>query len=200
MADPSLDPDARDARFRVRPSRLVLVLSLACAALIGLDLALVFRVRALNQRVGSLTRLVAAAERPLLVEGEAFPALTLLDAGSRAVPLLDASAPAGTLLLVSSQSCDACEGVRPVWDEVAELCAGSPLRVLELVLDAKPSALSRDRRCPALASGGDAWGLIGRIPGVPAAILVDGNGTVRRAFYGSDHVGLRHAVEEALGP
>lgn len=173
-------------------------LLVVCVALIALDLALALRVRTLNRRVGSLTRLVEAGERPLLVAGEAFPELSLVGADAQPVALLD-PASAGTLLLVSSLSCDVCDDVRPTWDATADLCSGSPLRILELVLDAKPSTLpAGDGRTPALASGGDAWAFVGRIPGVPAAILIDGTGTVRRAFYGAEHQGLPAAVEEFL--
>ena len=51
---------------------------------------------------------------------------------------------------------------------------------------------------PVLAAGDDAWSLIDRIPGIPAAILVDEGGTVLRYFYGGDHQGLRGAIEDYL--
>ncbi len=172
---------------------------LACAALAALDFALVWRVRELNRRVAGLTRLVEAHERPLLLEGEAFPALTLIDADSRPVPLLDGAGSSGTLLLVSSETCEVCADVRPVWAVAAERCADSPLRVLELVLDAKPASLpAREQGYPLVASGGDAWSLVGRIPGIPAALLIDANGIVRRSFFGAEHQGLPQAVEEYL--
>lgn len=180
-------------------ARLVRLLAGLCVLLIALDAALVLRVRALNERVGALSRAVLAAERPLLVEGQPFPALSMIDADGNDVPLLDPDASTATLLLVSSESCDACEEVRPEWDAVSRLCAGSHLRVLELVLDAEPERLSaREAPHPVLAPGGDAWSLVGRIPGVPAAILVDGTGSVRRSFYGAEHRGLRKAIEDEL--
>lgn len=182
-----------------RAARAASVLSVACILLIALDVALVLRVRSLNERVGALTRSVLAAERPVLVEGELLPALSLLDPEGHDVALLDPAAAAGTLLLISSDSCGACEEVRPVWDAVARRCAGSHLRVLELVLDAEPERLTlRQSTHPVLASGGDAAALVRRLPLLPAAILVDAGGRVSRSFYGPQQDGLPQAVEDEL--
>jgi hypothetical protein len=93
--------------------------------------------------------------------------------------------------------------VRPVWDALASLCAGSHLRVLELVLDAQPSNVLPHRTThrathPLLTSGGDCAALVRRLPAVPAAILVDADGRVRRSFYGPRQDGLPRAIEDEL--
>lgn len=175
------------------------LLSVACVLLIALDVALALRVRSLNVRVGLLIRSVLAAERPALVEGDSLPALSLIDAEGRDVALLDPATSAGTLLLVSSASCGACDEVRPVWDELASQCAGSHLRVLELVLDAQPGDVPpRGATHPVLTSGGDSAALVRRLAALPAAILVDAEGRVRRSFYGPQQAGLAGAIEEEL--
>lgn len=118
----------------------------------------------------------------------------MLDAeGRRAWP--PAGEPSPVLLLVSSKSCDACEAARPAWAEAALVAQDAGVRVLELVLDTTPDALEgAELPYPRLAAGDDAWSLSRRIPGVPAAILVDVDGTVSRAFYGGAHRGLTEAL------
>jgi len=178
------------------------VLSLAaCCALLGaLDVALAWRVRTLGERLAELSAVGGAGgARPVLLEGDALPELTLLDVAGRPVPLRLPGRHTATLLFVSSPSCGFCEDARPTWLEVARLAEGSHLRVLELVLDTEPAALAgRELPYEAVAAAGDAWSLLARVPGVPAALLVDEGGTVRLALYGDAHTGLREAVEEFL--
>ncbi len=165
-------------------------------------MGLVLQNRKLMRRIEALTQSVYAAERPpTLIEGQAFPHLTLRDAAGAPVELARPPEHTATLLLVSSATCDLCESVRPVWKQVAETASGSHLRVLELVLGAEPEALV-DRVAPygLVSAGDDAWSLVGRIPGVPAAILIEDTGLVLRAFYGEEHDGLQQAVKGYLFP
>lgn len=203
-AAPSLpgrpDGATRVARTAVaRADRRLLVAGLSCAALIALDVALVLENRDLTRRVEELSGELAREPRPPLGPGDPMPDLALFDARSRSVPLLDPQASLGTLLLVSSAGCDACANVTEAWGAVVRRCRAYPLRILELVVDADPSALPQSGPGrTVVAAGGDAWTLLGRIPGVPAALLVDAQGTVQRAFYGPSQPGLAAAVEELL--
>ena len=179
-----------------RRSHFVAFLVLACIALIVIDAGLLLRVRHLERRVAELTRIAERAGRPKLTEGDHFPGVTLLDPDGRIVRLTGPLEQEPTLLLVSSQSCDYCRVVKPLWNEAAAVARGKGIRVLGLVLDATPGSLAgEDASYPVLAPGDDAWSLIDQIPGVPGAILIRPDGVVARAFYGADQVGLTDAVQ-----
>lgn len=190
------EAESQPASRARRPSLFVVFLGVACVVLIAIDGALLLRVRHLENRVAELTRLTDRANRPKLTEGDRFPTVTLLDSQGRPVHLTGPIAQEPTLLLLSSQACEFCRVVKPTWDQAAHLAEAKHLRVLGIVLDATPTSLAdEDAPYPLLAPGDDAWSLIDQIPGVPAAILLQPDGTVARAFYGADQVGLRDAVE-----
>jgi len=179
--------------------RFTTLITLACLGLLAVDVGLVLKNRALEERVASLTRAVYAAERPSLIEGQEFPRISASDANGEPISITGSKEHTATLLLVSADACDACESVRPLWRRVAELAAGSHLRVIELVVDVGPEGLQgRDAPYPLIAAGDDVWSLTARMPGVPGAILIDEQGVVQRAFYGKDHDGLAAAVEDVL--
>jgi len=182
---------------RRRPSAFGLLLVALCIALGATQVALVLRNRALSARVVELTQLVEAARPPELppLEGRPFPALRLLDAEGAELDLTALPQGHATLLFVSSSACDYCDLARPVWDRVARSLAGSPVRVLELVLDAAPGELAqRDASHPLLAPPDPS--LARQLPGVPAALVIDSAGVVRRSVYGGEQLGLERAVAE----
>jgi peroxiredoxin len=171
-------------------------LGIACVALIAIDGGLLLRVRHLERRVAQLTALTDRSGRPKLTEGDRFPTVTLLDPDGRPVHLTGPLEQEPTLMLVSSQACDYCRVVKPMWNQVARIAESKHMRVLGLVLDSTPKSLAdEDAPYPLLAPGDDAWSLIDQIPGIPAAILIQPDGTVARAFYGADQVGLEDAVK-----
>ncbi len=174
-------------------------LVLACLALAGLDVALALRVRLLQRR---LAVLAAPDPRRALLQGDRFPRVTLFDAAGEERALLDPSTSVAALVLVSSASCGACDAVRPFWKAVVRADSTTSLRVLELVLDARPEELSDHESLGSpgatllVTPGGDGLELAARLAGLPAAILVDGDGAVVHAFYGEVQAGLLSAVED----
>jgi hypothetical protein len=182
-----------------RSSRFTMTVAAVCVGLAAIDVGLVLKNRELTDRLAGLSEEVMAAERPPLAEGDIFPTITARDTSGALVPLTSSPTHLATLLLVSSDACDVCQDVRPVWHRLGELATGSHLRVLELVLDVEVESLrGRSAPYPLLYAGDDVWSLTGRVRGVPAAILIDEAGIVRRAFYGQEHDGLAEAVEEVL--
>jgi hypothetical protein len=184
-----------------RRSPFVAAVVAACLGLAALDVALVLRSRGLSARVLELERAVLAARSAELGAGQLIAPLTLLDAEGGVVRVPDPDAGGATLLLVSSGSCEHCDDVAALWEELARSAEGSGLRVLGLVLDATPAEL-RERAAPwpELAPGPDSWALVRRLPGVPAALLVDDAGLVLEAFYGAPQDGLREALGAHLAP
>lgn len=190
-------PSTAPERETRRPTRFVALLVVCCLGLAAIDGGLVLRNRELQAQVAELHRALGERGLPPLVVGADFPPVALLDELGRPVELTGVAEL--TLLFVSSPSCGACEDVRPLWDEVAPMADGERLRVVELVLDAAPETLlARAAAWLLVVPGGDSWSLVGRIPGVPASIVVDAAGRVRRTFYGDEHAGLRAALEELL--
>lgn len=184
---------------RPRWSFFTLVVVVTCVGLAAVNVGLVLNKRSLEGEVTRLMEAVHASGQPPLVEGERLPALSTWDASGQAVDVARSSEHTVTLLLVSSDSCGVCETARPVWRELAERAQGSHVRVLELVVDAPADSLAgREAPYPVLRAGADVWALTSRMPGIPAALLVDDTGDVRRAFYGEVQDGLREAVEAAL--
>ncbi len=174
-------------------------LSVCCIGLGVLVIGLSLRIRAFEVEVAKLSEQVRGSSRVALVEGEPLPSISLFDVQGQPLEPLGGATDRGTLLFISSQSCDACKQVRPLWDEIAGAFRGAPLAMLELVLEAQPGSLvGRQELYPLAVPGTDQWSLVNKLQGVPAALLVDANGVVRRAFYGSPHTGLRQAVEQFL--
>ena len=195
MATPESAPEGPE-----RPSFFAGALVVFCLALAGVVVALVLRNRELSARVGELEGLVHAAGRPSVpaLEGRAFPAEQLFDADGAPTALGELPESHATLLLISSSTCDYCELARPTWDRVARRAAGTHLRVLGLVLDATPLELAGRASAYPLLAPADPQ-LARRIPGVPAALLLDASGRVQTAVYGGEKSGLERLVEEFLG-
>lgn len=188
-----------DATKRGGPSLFLMSVLAACVGLLAIDVALVLRNRSLADELTALQSVVAAKPRPPLVEGDELPRISLFDTTGAAVDPVSSDDHTATLLFVSSAACDACGALRPLWNRAAERARGSHLRVLELVLDADAADLAeRDAPYPLVTEGGDAWALLARLRGVPAALLVDDSGRVLRSFYGEGHEGLSTAVDEVL--
>ncbi len=177
-----------------RPSLFVGFLVVACLALVIVDLVLIRQNRSLRSRVGELSQLVESGERPVLGPGDAFPALTLVgsDGAATSLPFQEST----TLLLISSQSCHACDLAKPVWNEAVAVAERGGIRVAGLSLDGVAEELDEVEAPYAMfAPGDDVFSLITQTPGVPAAILIDGDGVVLRSFYGAEQLGLVEAVE-----
>ena len=70
---------------------------------------------------------------------------------------------------------------------------------MELILDADREALGRDPGrdpwVPAFLPGPGSEAITRNLPAVPAALVIDANGVVQRAVYGSPHEELAAAVE-----
>lgn len=193
------DSDTPGARA-ARPSTFVVALVVLCLALAGLDVVLVLQNRELSARVGELTRLVHAAERPLdALDGRPFPVTTLVDADGTSLGLTEIPETHATLLLLSSPACEHCELAYAAWDRAARRAAGTHLRVLGLALDTPREGLRTvDTPYPRLAPGEGEAELLRVLPGVPAAVLVDAQGVVLGAVYGGEQTGLDELVDGFL--
>ncbi|MEM7306122.1 MAG: hypothetical protein AAF682_05595 [Planctomycetota bacterium] len=175
-----------------------LALGALCLALSAMSAALAVHARGLSRRIDELTAQVQAAERKPLPEGERVPALDARDAAGERVTLPGEDGRA-TLLLVSSDACDYCEDVRPLWSQWATAAEGSALRVVELVLDGQSASLdARSTPYPRFAAPAGGGPLLERLPGVPAVLLLDAAGRLRAARYGSEQADLTALVQEHL--
>ena len=186
-------------RETTRPSFFPVALVVLCLALAAMDLALALRNRELSARVEQLMQRVHAAERSPVpaLEGGPFPAATLVDSSGAPVSLSGLPEGHATLLLISSRACDYCELAASTWERVARRLDGTSVSAFGLVLDATPEELHAEATpFPLLAPAEDE--LARHIPGVPAAVFVDGSGTVRWAVYGGEQSGLEQALEDVF--
>ncbi|MCB9838946.1 MAG: hypothetical protein H6813_06365 [Phycisphaeraceae bacterium] len=177
-----------------KPSPIVPILVVLCLALGALVVLLALKSRRLTAEVSELR---AAAQVDLgnaLGAGQRVEPMILLDPQGSPVPLSFEPGNGAVLLLLSSGSCNYCEEARPIWSRIAEASQSDRLRVVGLVTDADPEQLAAlDLPFDLYTPGGDATAFMSRIPGVPAALLIDEQGIVIRAFYG-EQAGLEQAV------
>ena len=168
-------------------------LMVACVALAVMALMLALQNRRLKQE---LSRPATPQMPPdALKVGDTFPPLALLDEEGNPV-----SVPFGggqrTLLLFFSARCPACRQTFPVWGTLLQdLPAGARVygvRIGPSAPDMPPLPFPQHTQ----EDGGKS--LKGKIPFVPATVLLDGSGTVERIWFGVPDEKERQELRDRL--
>ena len=150
--------------------------------------------------LGALVLLLSGENRALRTQLAARATIAPLQPGDRlAIPTLDEAArahrqtlPAGsshrTLVLVFAHGCGPCEATMPIWREMLAVCPPSRLHVVGLSVgepDGRPPAVEERPAFPVRAlTASERGGLLGRLPSLPASIILDESGTVESVWFG----------------
>ena len=166
----------------------------ACVALGVLVLLLAWQNRALKDELAAATARQAPPEG--LAAGDRFQPLVLLDDGGNSTALRLGESEPRSLLLVFTTHCPACRETIPVWGSLLE----DPLegiRVLGIRLGGEVEDIPFLPFAVFTPEDGGA-GLAGKIPFVPATLILDGDGTVEQVWYGMLDEEKQRAVGDAL--
>ncbi|HXV78182.1 MAG TPA: hypothetical protein VD788_17865 [Candidatus Polarisedimenticolaceae bacterium] len=101
-----------------------------------------------------------------------------------------------TLLLVFSSRCPACAALRPYWSELPALAGPGALQIIGLETDAAGSTALAPY--PIYAVVHDRSPGLEPVPYVPATVLVDGDKTVRRVWFGPLDAEARRELTELI--
>ncbi len=173
-----------------RPKRdpFTLFLVVACVALAVLVL---FLARQNRQLKASLAEAMAGGlPADVLKAGDRVePFDVLADSGEKSRIAFEAGGPR-TLILVFSLHCPACERTIPLWNDVLSVKVAPSLRVIGLQTDKRDPAsgpepiLFSSLRFPVFGIENPGPPALGRLPGVPSAVLLDSHGLVVKTWFG----------------
>lgn len=171
-------------------------LVVACIALAALVFFLARQNRELKARVAGLE--TQAMPPGTLKTGDRVEPMTLLaESGVPTVVEFGSSKPK-TLLLVFSAHCPACEKTLPLWNPFAVRVAATGTRVVGIQLDKGQSASAVVARFPVYAVTKPEPAALGKLPYVPAAVVLDGHGIVVKAWFGIPAEGQLEEIDRLL--
>jgi hypothetical protein len=149
-----------------------------------LTAGLFLQIRRTRQLEAALTEMTRQRARERgLAEGAALAPGTLLDPAGALVPLrFDDTV--GTLLLFHAAGCGACTTTRPLWLSAVAEAARPDVRVLSVQTDGATERIDLEGLPPSLAVPLPPEGWLAALPAVPATLLVDSAGVLRRGWYG----------------
>lgn len=170
----------------------------ALTALLCVAVAVVVREnRRLRDEVAALTRSNARTAAPMA--GDVLGSLVLRDAAGNDVPLNFAGASVGTVLLVHSSACDACEATRVFWRSAIERASRPDVRVLCIQTDAAegaPLALEGLPASLAVPLPPTSW--LATLPAVPATLVADEHGRLTHAWFRTLDTALAEELTAAI--
>jgi len=193
-----------DAGAPRRSGAFNVFLMVACAALSVLVVLLA--VQNLRLKKALSQHGPGALPENALHEGESFTGLSLVQWDEQSRPLQFGQGENRTLLLIFSTSCGACERTFPIWEQVvAGLSEESKTRVVGVQTDASHGAsedpgglMTEALTFPVFAVDYDASPIMGRIPGVPATVLLDAAGIVEKVWFGAPENDVIDEMRSAL--
>lgn len=175
-------------RDRGKRDPFTVFLVVACIALS----VLVFLLARENRRLKADLSQAAAGQMPAdsLKPGDAVEPLALVADGGKPSRLDFSAEGPRTLLLVFSTHCPACEKTLPIWNDL--LASGLPrdLRAVGVRTDrekagaATGTVLTAGLHFPVFAPQDPSPPLLGKIPYIPAAVLLDSRGLVVKVWVG----------------
>jgi hypothetical protein len=178
-------PDAQDRGAAKHWDFFSVFLCVACAVLAALVLLLVRQNHDLKAQVARLAAQAAIHDREALATGDRIPTFeaTALSSGQRTrVDFGEGQSPA--LLLVFSSSCPACRQNMPVWNRVL---AGSPsalVRIVGIRTAAPPPGAPPEPEAEPAFPVFTLDAPLDKLPYVPATVMLDGTGAVRKVWFG----------------
>ncbi|MFO0831484.1 MAG: hypothetical protein U0637_06535 [Phycisphaerales bacterium] len=200
--EPRVDAGSAALRGEALWWRAVAVLLLVLGGVMALLLVREVRShRADNERFEVLQRQVEALGGTLL--GQRVDDLTLVGPGGEVLQTSFAGGPC-TLVVLLSEHCGACEASAPAWAQVTAKLGAEGVRTCMVVSDSgsPPQALARWAGLAPHAARDAERTWLRQVPGVPAGVLVDSGGVVRRLWLrpisGEDVEGVVGAVRQEL--
>ncbi len=174
---------------RRRRDWFTIFLLVACAALAVLVVLLARENRRLKAALSAPALGQAAPE--MLKAGECVTPFDVLGEAGRAVRVEFGPGQPRTLLLVFSSQCPACARTIPVWNEITAAVESASVRVVGVQLDqgqatgaaGAPNATAA--RFPVFGVGSARPGPLAKIPYVPVAALLAGDGVVEHVWVGA---------------
>jgi hypothetical protein len=157
-----------------------LFITSACIGLAAVSIFLTWQNRNLKDELAELRLPQIPPEA--LQQGDRMEPLTLLDNVGNRITIGFGAREGKTLLLIFSPDCPACVMTLPIWSEMLEEPPASA-RVIGLRLG---EAQEDDPALPCTVYAPDeaGSGLAGKIPFVPATLLLDDRGVVEQVWYG----------------
>ena len=154
-----------------------------------------------------LSEQIAGPAKDALQKGETLAALTLIGEDGESGLLEFGQGEERTLLLIFSVHCPACEQTFPIWEElVAELRQTPGLRIVGIQTDlaSEDESYPSGTLPPAFPFGifgvdYEASEAMGRIPFIPATIVLDTEGVVEEVWFGVPEDDRIDEIRNALG-
>lgn len=177
------------------PSRATFVFATLTALL---TFGLFFQLRRTRELEAALTEMTRLRARAVgLAEGTVLAPATLLDPSGSPIPLrFDDTV--GTLLLFHAAGCGACGTTRPLWATAVSEAARPDVRVLVVQTDGATQRVDLEGLPPSLAVPLPPEGWLGALPAVPATLLLDSAGVLRRAWFEELDAAARAELVQAL--
>jgi peroxiredoxin len=175
-------------------------LMIACVVLAGLVIALTMQNRSLKTRMAH-----ASGPAPDQFKmGDVISPIVVVDDSGTAKTIKFGEGERRTVLLVFSSHCPACRETLPVWRDMFKAPAASGVRVVGIQtdrLDANPSQpgeMAASYPFPVYGYKRPEKDPLEKVPFIPAAIVVDTNGVVTRAWFGVPETGQKEGLKQAL--
>jgi hypothetical protein len=172
-----------------------LVLIIACIALAALVLLLAWQNRQLKEELASVSTMQMPPKG--LAAGDLFPSLVLLEEGGEPTTLEFGEDEPRRLLLVFSTQCPACRDTLPIWNSLLEN-PPSGVQVAGIQLGGATDEFPF-LPFPVFTPEDGGASLAGKIPYVPATLIVDPGGRIEQIWYGLLDEPSQQALGEALG-
>jgi hypothetical protein len=151
----------------------------ACFALAVLVLFLAWQNRKLKEEIAEL--MIPQIPPTALKQGDSMEPLNFIDEAGKDTLL--GFGEGKTLLLIFSPQCPACIETIPVWnDMLQEAPAATRIAGLRLAAEVESTVITR---FPIYTPTDDGSGLAGRIPYIPATLLIDEHGIIEWVKYGA---------------
>jgi len=193
-----------DSDSSQRSGSFSIFLMAACAVLSVLVILLAVQNLRLKRE---LSEQIASPAKDALQQGETLAALTLIGEDGESGLLEFGQGEERTLLLIFSVHCPACEQTFPIWEElVAELRQTPGLRIVGIQTDlaSEDESYPSGTLPPAFPFGifgvdYEASEAMGRIPFIPATIVLDTEGVVEEVWFGVPEDDRIDEIRDALG-
>ena len=193
-----------DSDSSQRSGSFSIFLMAACAVLSVLVILLAVQNLRLKRE---LSEQIASPAKDALQQGETLAALTLIGEDGESGLLEFGQGEERTLLLIFSVHCPACEQTFPIWEQlVAELHETPGLRIVGIQTDlaSEDESYPSGTLPPAFPFGifgvdYEASEAMGRIPFIPATIVLDTEGVVEEVWFGVPEDDRIDKIRDALG-
>jgi peroxiredoxin len=178
-------------------------LTLACVGLAILTTLLARENRSLKARLAADSHL-ALEQADALKPGDLVKPFPVLDGAGQESTIGFGEGEAGTILLVFSSTCPACQETIPRWTAVLGSVPRGAVRIVAVQTDrADPHTNAAAHVLPALpfpiySPAGSGAEVLKKVPFIPATVILDAKGVVTQAWFGVPTEEQEEALLRAL--